>query len=61
MRVEKIEGVKATVEAAGVRRSADVRLLEDVKIGDYVLVHVGFAIEKIDEKEAQETLDLLDL
>jgi len=61
MRVERIEGVKATVEAAGVCRSADVRLLEDVKVGDYVLVHVGFAIEKIDPKEAQETLDLLDL
>jgi len=39
------------------KRKANVTLV-DVKIGDYVLVHAGFAIEKLDEKEAQKTLDL---
>ena len=41
----------------GTKRKANVTLV-DVEIGDYVLVHAGFAIEKLDEKEAQETLNL---
>ena len=41
----------------GTKRKANVTLV-DVKIGDYVLVHAGFAIQVLDEKEAQETLDL---
>lgn len=41
----------------GTKRKANVSLV-DVKIGDYVLVHAGFAIQVIDEKEAQETLNL---
>ena len=48
----------ATVDYGdGTKRKANVTLV-DVKIGDYVLVHAGFAIEVLDEKEAQETLDL---
>ena len=41
----------------GTKREVNVTLVE-VKIGDYVLVHAGFAIEVLDEKEAMETLDL---
>ena len=41
----------------GTKRKANISLVE-VKIGDYVLVHAGFAIEVLDEKEAQKTLDL---
>ena len=41
----------------GTKRNANITLV-DVKVGDYVLVHAGFAIEVLDEKEAQETLDL---
>ena len=41
----------------GTKRKANVSLV-DVKLGDYVLIHAGFAIEKLNEKEAQETLDL---
>ena len=48
----------ATVDYGdGTKRKANVTLV-DVKIGDYILVHAGFAIEVLNEKEAQETLDL---
>ena len=49
----------AKVEIAGVRRTANLGLLDDVQPGDWVLVHVGFALSKIDEAEAQATLRLL--
>ena len=41
----------------GTKRKANITLV-DVKVGDYILVHAGFAIEVLNEKEAQETLDL---
>jgi hydrogenase expression/formation protein HypC len=59
VKVSKIKGTLAEVDMSGVKRQADIRFLEGVKIGDYILVHAGFAIEKIDEKEARETLELL--
>lgn len=49
----------AKVEVGGVRRNVSLGLLDDVQVGDYVLIHVGFAMSKVDEKEAQETLRLL--
>ncbi|TMR00758.1 HypC/HybG/HupF family hydrogenase formation chaperone [Actinomadura soli] len=51
----------ATVEVAGVRRAVNIGLLgpDGVRPGDWVLVHVGFAMSKIDEAEAAATLDLL--
>lgn len=49
----------AKVEIGGVRRGVNVGMLDDIKIGDYVLVHVGFAMSKVDEEQAQETLRLL--
>ncbi|MEJ7613743.1 MAG: HypC/HybG/HupF family hydrogenase formation chaperone [Candidatus Fervidibacter sacchari] len=49
----------AKVDIGGVRRNISVALLEDVKVGDWVLVHVGFAIQKVDEEEAAQTLALL--
>lgn len=51
----------AKVEVGGVRRNVNLGLLADVQIqlGDYVLIHVGFAMSKIDEHEAAETLRLL--
>ena len=56
-KVEKIKGDVGIVNFNGVKR--EVRLdLVDVKIGDYVIVHTGFAIEKMDEKDALESLDI---
>lgn len=49
----------AKVEIGGVRRSVNVGMLDDIGVGDYVLVHVGFAMSKINEKEAEETLRTL--
>ena len=46
-------------EIGGLKREVDLRLLEDVNVGDYVILHAGFAIQKLDEKEANETLSLL--
>jgi hydrogenase expression/formation protein HypC len=50
----------AKVEVGGVRRNVNVALLDAVGVGDYVLIHVGFAMSKIDEREAVETLRLLE-
>ena len=49
----------ARVDVAGVRRTINVGLLDDPDVGDWVLVHVGFALSKVDEAEAAETLALL--
>jgi len=47
------------VDFAGVQRQACLAYVPDVQLGDYVLVHVGFAISRIDEQAAQETLQAL--
>ena len=51
----------AKVEVSGVRRNISVALVrpDGIAIGDWVLIHVGFAMSKIDEQEAQETLQML--
>jgi hydrogenase expression/formation protein HypC len=49
----------AKVEVGGVRRNVNTGLLDDTKVGEYVLIHVGFAMSKVDEKEAEETLRML--
>ena len=49
----------AKVDVAGVLRNVNVGLLDDAQPGDWVLIHVGFALSKVDEDEAQGTLDLL--
>ena len=56
--VEK-KGKLGIAEIGGVKREIDLRLVEDAEIGDYVVLHAGFAIQKLDEKEAQETLELI--
>jgi hydrogenase expression/formation protein HypC len=48
------------VDFGGVRKDACLSYLPDVKLGDYVIVHVGFAISKVDEAEARKTLEILD-
>ena len=49
----------AKVDVAGVRRTVNIGLLDDADVGDFVLIHVGFALSKVDEEEAEATLSLL--
>ena len=55
-KVLEINGKVAIVDFGGVKREARLDLLPDVKVGDYVIVHTGFAIEKLDERTAKEIL-----
>lgn len=59
-KIVEIENQMVTVEVGGLTRQASIVLLPDASLGDYVLIHAGFAISKIDEKEALETLHLFD-
>ncbi len=59
MQVKTIENEMAVCEIDGVQREASLMMIDDVQVGDYVLIHVGFAIEKIDDDEAQLTLKAL--
>jgi hydrogenase expression/formation protein HypC len=58
-KVVSVEGERAGVELGGIRRTVSVLLVPEVKPGQYVLVHAGFAIQTIDAGEAAETLELL--
>ncbi|SMC37674.1 Hydrogenase maturation protein HypC [Desulfocicer vacuolatum DSM 3385] len=55
-KIVEIKESLATVDVDGVRREASLLLLEDVSIGDYVIIHAGFAISKVDEDVARQAL-----
>lgn len=60
MQVVAIDGDDIVAEVDGVRRSASLMLLGDeVKIGDFLIIHAGFAISKLDEDEARETIRMM--
>ena len=55
--IAEVDGVPmATVDFGGVRKSVCLQYLPDAQVGEYVVVHVGFAIQSLDERSAQETL-----
>jgi len=54
-----VEPIMGNVSFGGIQKRACLEWLPDVKVGEYVIVHVGFAISKMDEAEAMETLKLL--
>ena len=56
--VELRDGDNAVVDLAGVRKEISLALVEDVQVGDYVIVHVGYALNKLDPEEAAKTLKL---
>jgi hydrogenase expression/formation protein HypC len=62
MQIVKIDGYNARCEAKGVMRDVSLFMLQDeaVSVGDYVMVHVGYALQKMSEPEARSTWELLD-
>lgn len=60
MRIVKIESDMAVAEAGGIRQRIGLQLLPDVKLDDYVIVHAGYAIQKMDETYAKEALQLFE-
>lgn len=56
--VQLLPGLRAVVDLSGVRKEVGIDLVPDALLDDYVIVHVGYAIGKIDPDEAQRTLDL---
>ncbi len=60
MQIKKIDGDRGVVDIGGVEREVGLQLIKDAKVGDYVIVHAGFAIQRLDEEIAKETLALFD-
>lgn len=58
-KIIEINGSTAKVDIAGTKKEASIKLMEDVKVGEFVIIHAGFAIEKVDEQKARETLELI--
>lgn len=60
MRLTEINGNMGLAELSSVQREVGLHLIQDPQVGDYVIVHAGFAIQKVDEQEAMETIALLE-
>ncbi|KPK97344.1 MAG: hypothetical protein AMJ95_09535 [Omnitrophica WOR_2 bacterium SM23_72] len=60
MRIKKIKGDFADVESARLIRTVNIQMLPQIQAGDYVIVHAGFAIQKLDPARAKETLKMID-
>ncbi|MHC4717776.1 MAG: HypC/HybG/HupF family hydrogenase formation chaperone [Planctomycetota bacterium] len=58
-KIESIDGEKATVSLSGTRLDVVISMTPEAKVGDYVLVHAGYAITLLDEQEAHETFEIL--
>jgi hydrogenase expression/formation protein HypC len=58
-KVISIDGPRAQVDILGNQTTADISLLADIRVGDYVMVHAGFAIQKYDKQEALENLEMI--
>ena len=59
-RIVSIDGSMAEVSAGGAIFKAGLHMIENAKVGDYILLHAGFAIQKISENEAEETIRLFE-
>ena len=59
VKVVNVNGDKARIDADGVQKEISIMLLPDIKAGDYVLLHSGFAIHKVEASDAKETLKLI--
>ncbi|MBM3254711.1 MAG: HypC/HybG/HupF family hydrogenase formation chaperone [Candidatus Omnitrophica bacterium] len=59
MKIEKIQGEFAQVQSGSLKRQVNIQMLSSIKLGDYVIVHAGFAIEKLNSQKAKETLKII--
>jgi hydrogenase expression/formation protein HypC len=59
LKLVSVDGTDAVGEVGGIQREVSIMMTPDVKVGDYVIVHAGFAIQVLDQKEAEENLELL--
>ncbi len=57
--IELVDIEHAVVDMSGVRKTISIALVDDLQIGDYVIVHVGYALNRLDPEEAAETLRLI--
>ena len=57
-KVESIDGDMALVSVGGSKYNASLQMLDDVEVGDFILLHTGFAIQKISKEDAEETLQI---
>lgn len=60
MKIKHIKGDFAEVETGRLIRTINIQMLPNIKVGDYVIVHAGFAIQKVDPDKAKQTLRLID-
>lgn len=58
--IKSVDGFEADVDMGGISRTISIRLTPDVRPGDYVIVHTGYAINVLDQEEALETLQLFE-
>jgi len=58
-KIVRIEGKEAIAEVGGIQKTVSIELLDKVREGDYVIIHAGFAISKLDEEEADTMLNIL--
>jgi hydrogenase expression/formation protein HypC len=56
VRIKSVDGIEAEVEIGGITRKTSLMLTPEAKVGDYVLLHAGYAINILDQGEAEETL-----
>ena len=59
LKLVSVNGTDAVGEVGGIQREVSIMMTPEVKVGDYVVVHAGFAIQVLDQKEAEENLELL--
>ena len=59
MKVKKIKGDFAEVESGQLIRTVNIQMLPRIQVGDYVIVHAGFAIQKVDADKAEQTLRII--
>ncbi|HMD73326.1 MAG TPA: HypC/HybG/HupF family hydrogenase formation chaperone [Steroidobacteraceae bacterium] len=57
--VELLDGDSAVVDLDGVRKQVSLALVEHIAVGDYVIIHVGFALQRLNVDEAEQTLALM--